>query len=53
MGQLAGIQGRLAEIKLLPAQQIVDAGYVRTQNVITSDRDHQTELVGPLPVDHQ
>jgi transposase len=51
--QLAAIQGRLADIELLPAEQLVDAGYVRAQNLIASQRDHQIDLVGPLPADHQ
>jgi transposase len=51
--QLAAIQGRLATIALLPAQHLVDAGYVRAQNLLASARDHQIDLIGPLPGDHQ
>jgi hypothetical protein len=40
------IQGRLAEIELLPDQQLVDAGYMRAQNFIAIFVD------GPVTIDH-
>ncbi len=51
--QLAAIQAGLARIELLPAQHLVDAGYVRARNLVTSRAEHQIDLVGPMADDHQ
>lgn len=51
--QLPLIQDALAQRGLLPAQQLVDAGYVRAGNVVQSREQHQIEVVGPVDADHQ
>jgi transposase len=51
--QLTAIQAGLARVALLPAQHLVDAGYVRGRNLVASDREHRIDLVGPMPEDHQ
>lgn len=53
VGQLAAIQADLARVDLLPAEQVVDAGYVRGRNLVTSRRDHQIDLIGPTAEDRQ
>jgi transposase len=53
VAQLLPIQDALAQRHLLPAQQFVDAGYVRAANVIQSRQKHQIDLVGPVDTDHQ
>jgi transposase len=45
---LPEIQSHLAERELLPAQQLVDAGYVTAQHLVTSQAQHQIDLLGPL-----
>jgi transposase len=51
--QLAVIHQGLAERDLLPGEHLVDAGYVRGQNLVTSQYDHQIDLIGPIYEDHQ
>lgn len=51
--QLPLIQDALARRGLLPAQQFVDAGYVRAGNVVQSREQYQLDLVGPVDTDHQ
>ena len=51
--QLVAIQAGLARSELLPGQHLVDAGYVRGQNLVTSREQHQIDLVGPIADDHQ
>jgi transposase len=51
--QLAAIHQGLARAELLPAQHLVDAGYVRAPNLVSARADHQVELVGPIYEDHQ
>ena len=51
--QLARIQHGLARVELLPAEHLVDAGYVRGHNLVASREAHQVDLVGPVPDDHQ
>lgn len=46
--QLSPIQDHLATADLLPAEHLVDTGYVRTRNLLASQRDHQIELIGPI-----
>lgn len=53
VGALAPIQSDLARNDLLPAQQLVDAGYVRASSVVDSRKKHQVDLIGPMYVDHQ
>lgn len=53
IAQLADIQAALAGQHLLPAQQLVDAGYVRGQNLVTSRDDYDIDLIGPVTTDHQ
>jgi transposase len=36
---------------LLPAEQLVDAGYTRAAHLVTSRTDHGIDLVGPVAVD--
>lgn len=51
--QLAPIQGRLVARALPPAEHFVDTGYVRTGNLVTSQQEHQIDLIGPIYVDRQ
>lgn len=51
--QLAAIEQRLADTALLPAQHLVDAGYVRATNLVTSQQAHQVDLLGPIYADRQ
>ena len=51
--QLAAIHRGLARDDLLAAQHVVDAGYVRAPNLVSSRADHQVELIGPIYEDHQ
>jgi transposase len=51
--QLATIHQALAQSELLPAQHLVDAGYVRARNVVEAREQHQVDVVGPIPADHQ
>jgi transposase len=48
---LATIQRDLARRGFAPGQHLVDAGYVRARNLVTSQRDHRIDLVGPIPED--
>jgi transposase len=52
VAQLLPIQAALARRQLLPAQHLVDAGYVRASNVILSRQTHQIDLVGPVDTNH-
>jgi transposase len=51
--QLAVIQGALACNGYLPAEHLVDAGYVRGRNLVTSRAEHRIDLVGPIYEDRQ
>jgi transposase len=51
--QLGPIQDRLDARDLLPAEHIVDTGYVRTSNLVTSRQKHQIDLIGPIYDDRQ
>lgn len=51
--QLAAVHDDLAVIDLLPAQHLVDAGYVRGQNLVAARDDHGVDLVGPMYENHQ
>lgn len=53
VAQLSAIQESLAQRHLLPAEQLVDAGYVRARNVVESRTHYQIDLVGPVDSDHQ
>ncbi len=48
---LATIQRALAEKGLLPAEHLIDAGYVDIDNVLDSLDFHQVEIVGPMRPD--
>jgi transposase len=37
----------------LPAQHVVDAGYMRARNMVESQALHGVDLVGPVATDHQ
>ena len=41
----------LARTGLLPAEHLVDAGYVSVDHILDARADHSVELVGPLPPD--
>jgi transposase len=45
------IQADLAARDLLPREQIVDAGYVTADHLVSSQRDHALTLLGPVAVD--
>lgn len=46
--QLGAIQKHLATTDLLPTEHLVDTGYIRTSNLVASQRDHQIDLIGPI-----
>jgi transposase len=48
---LPTIQADLAARELLPAEQLVDAGYVTAEHLVTSQRDHQVTVLGPVNPD--
>ena len=49
---VAPIHTALAAADLLPAEHLVDAGYVDADNLLTSQREHQVELLGPTLSDN-
>jgi transposase len=49
--QLAPIHTALAQKGLLPAEHLVDAGYVDSAVLVTSTDTHGVEVVGPAPHD--
>jgi transposase len=51
--ELPRIQEHLAQRARLPAQHLVDAGYTRASNLVSSRERHQIELVGPVDTDHR
>ena len=51
--QLAPIQADLADRGLAPDQHLVDAGYVRGRNLVSSRERHGIDLIGPIAEDHQ
>jgi transposase len=48
---LAPLHQALAERELLPAEHLVDAGYVASARLVESKEQHQVRLVGPLTED--
>lgn len=46
------IHGALALKDLLPAEHLLDAGYVDTDTLVSSRSDHQIEVIGPVPPDN-
>ena len=53
IAQLASIQEGLAEVEPLPAEHLVDGGYVRGRNLVSSEQEHGIDLVGPTYEDRQ
>lgn len=47
----AEVQSHLARIDLLPAEHLVDAGYVDAQQLVNSRNKHRIDLIGPAPID--
>jgi transposase len=45
------IQAHLAERDLLPSEHIVDAGFVTADHLVSSQKDHAVDLLGPAPSD--
>ncbi len=48
---LPDIQTNLAARGLTPGEQIVDAGYMTSDHVLTSQADHHIDLLGPMAED--
>ena len=48
---LVAIQGHLARADLLPAEQLVDAGYVSAKRILHSREAHAIDLIGPVHID--
>lgn len=48
---LPTIQADLAQRDLLPTEQLVDAGYVTAEYLVSSQHDHQVTIVGPVASD--
>jgi transposase len=53
VAHLAPIQDELASKGVPPSQHLVDAGYVRGRNLVSSRERHQIDLLGPVAADHQ
>jgi len=53
VNRIAPIQAALARAALLPAQHLVDAGYMRARNIVESRNQYEVDLLGPVPTDHQ
>ena len=51
-GVLCAIHADLAEKHLLPAQHLVDSGYVTAANLVKTQTDHGVDLVGPTLKTH-
>lgn len=51
--QLAPIQANLAQKGLLPGHHLVDGGYMRGRNLVSSRARHGIDLIGPIAEDHQ
>jgi transposase len=49
---LPSIQERLTERQVVPEEQLVDAGYVSADHVLSSRADHGIDLLGPVAADH-
>jgi transposase len=49
---LPAIHAALAEKELLPDEHLVYAGYVDSEVVVTSQTEHQVQVVGPVSVDN-
>ena len=45
------IHPALAEKDLLPAEHLLDAGYVDAGVVVSSHSEHQVRIIGPVPLD--
>lgn len=50
-GMLPQIHQALADKHLLPSEHLVDGGYLAVMDLVTSQHNHQIDLVGPLPPD--
>jgi transposase len=48
---LPTIQAELAERELLPAEHLVDAGYVSAEHLVSSQQAHAIDLLGPVNPD--
>jgi hypothetical protein len=48
---LPGIQENLARRELTPQEQMVDAGYLSADHLVTSRTEHAIDLIGPAPED--
>ena len=48
---LPQIQANLAAREVLPAEQIVDSGYITAEHLVASQTEHTIELVGPVNAD--
>jgi transposase len=48
----AVIHPALAEKDLLPAEHLLDAGYVDSGVLVTSQTEHQVRVIGPVPPDN-
>jgi transposase len=46
------IHTALANKDLLPAEHVLDAGYVDTETLVKSRTDHQIRVIGPVPPDN-
>jgi transposase len=49
---LAPIHAALAGKELLPAEHVLDAGYVDAEGIVTALDEHGVTVVGPVPADH-
>lgn len=47
----ATIHDHLAENDQLPANHLLDAGYIDAEHLVESEQQHQITLVGPVPID--
>ncbi len=50
---IENLHGSLSQRKISPTQHFVDAGYVDSDLIITSNKNYKIDLIGPAPGDSQ
>ncbi len=50
---MENIHGSLRQQNLSPSQHLVDAGYIDSELLVTSNKNYQIDLIGPAPGDSQ
>ena len=50
---MENLHGSLSQQNLSPSQHLVDAGYIDSELLVTSNKNYQIDLIGPAPGDSQ